>query len=412
MKGWQVMFTGRIDEIGQIDSVIDERIMVRAPKSAGRVRAGGSLNVAGVRVTAEDLADGSVTATLSAETRRRTTFDSCVPGQRVNVEPALAVGDPLDGHLVQGHVDGVGKVAGADEWEKGRRVWIRPPDRFLPRVAAKGSIAVDGVSLAVAEVVRDRFSVVLIPSTLERTTLAGLAAGDRVNLESDLVARLASARPAAASADVARAIGSLGWAGHISGRRGAEKAVAQLAAGGAVVVWDPAREVEGDVIFAGAAIRPQSFTFLLTQCCGHTTVPCAPEVLERLEIPPMPGEGDRHGTRPHVSVDLAAATGTGVSAAERAATVRRLANPRARPPDFLRPGHVFPLAARAGLLATRGGHTESTVALCAAAGLPPVGVCCEVMNPDGAMAGPADLEAAALRWGLPLVDISDLRTWL
>lgn len=364
------MFTGRIDEIGQIDSVIDERIMVRAPKSAGRVRAGGSLNVAGVRVTAEDLADGSVTATLSAETRRRTTFDSCVPGQRVNVEPALAVGDPLDGHLVQGHVDRVGKVAGADEWGKGRRVWIRPPDRFLPRVAAKGSIAVDGVSLAVAEVVRDRFSVVLIPSTLERTTLAGLAAGDRVNLESDLVARLASARPAAASADVARAIGSLGWAGHISGRRGAEKAVAQLAAGGAVVVWDPAREVEGDVIFAGAAIRPQSFTFLLTQCCGHTTVPCAPEVLERL------------------------------------------ANPRARPPDFLRPGHVFPLAARAGLLATRGGHTESTVALCAAAGLPPVGVCCEVMNPDGAMAGPADLEAAALRWGLPLVDISDLRTWL
>lgn len=73
---------------------------------------------------------------------------------------------------------------------------------------------------------------------------------------------------------------------------------------------------------------------------------------------------------------------------------------------------MFPLAARAGLLAERGGHTESTVALCTAAGLPPVGVCCEVMNPDGTMAGPRDLEAAALRWGLPLVDVSDLRTWL
>lgn len=406
------MFTGRIDEIGEIESVIDERIVVRAPKSAARIRAGGSISVAGVCVTVEHVAGGAVTATVSAETRRRTTFDCLRPGWRVNVEPAVAVGDPLDGHLVQGHVDGIGKVVGTDKQASSLRIWIRSPDRFLRRVAAKGAIAVDGVSLTVAEVIRDRISVALIPATLERTTLGALAAGDRVNLESDLVARLASARPATVGADVAQVVSSLGWAGHIGGRTGAEKAVTQLAACGAVMVWDPDREVEGDVIFAGAAIRPQAFTFLLTRCCGHPTVPCAPEVLERLEIPPMPGDGDRHGTRPHVPVDLAAATGTGVSAAERAATVRRLADPDACPADFLRPGHVFPLAARPGLLAERAGHTESTVVLCTAAGLPPVGVCCEVMNPDGTMAGPADLEAAALRWGLPLVDISDLRAWL
>jgi 3,4-dihydroxy 2-butanone 4-phosphate synthase len=406
------MFTGRIEEIGEIASVTDERIVVRAPKSAGRVRPGGSLNVAGVRVTAEHAADGVVTATVSAETRRRTTFDCCEPGLRVNVEPALAVGDPLDGHLVQGHVDAVGKVAGVDVQGAARRLWIRPSARVMPRVTAKGPITVDGVSLAVAEVAKDRFSVVLIPATLEQTTLGALAVGDRVNLESDLVGRLAAARPAAAGADVARAVSSLGWAGHVSGRPGTEKAVAQLAAGGGVMVWDPDREVEGDVIFAGAVIRPEAFAFLLTRCCGHSTVPCAPEVLERLEIPPMPGDGDRHGTRPHVPVDLASGTGTGVSAAERAATVRRLADPGARPADFLRPGHVFPLAARPGLLAERGGHTESTVAMCLAAGLPPVGVCCEVMNQDGTMAGASDLEAAALRWGLPLVDVSDLRAWL
>jgi 3,4-dihydroxy 2-butanone 4-phosphate synthase/3,4-dihydroxy 2-butanone 4-phosphate synthase/GTP cyclohydrolase II len=406
------MFTGRIEEIGEIASVMDDRIVVRAPKSAGRVRPGGSLNVAGVRVTAEHFGDGVVTATVSAETRRRTTFDCCGPGLRVNVEPALAVGDPLDGHLVQGHVDAVGKVAGIDLQGAARRLWIRPSARVMPRVTAKGPIAVDGVSLAVAEVARDRFSVVLIPATLEQTTLGVLAVGDRVNLESDLVGRLAAARPAAAGADVARAVSSLGWAGHVSGRSGTEKAVAQLAAGGGVMVWDPDREVEGDVIFAGAVIRPEAFAFLLTRCCGHSTVPCASEVLERLEIPAMPGDGDRHGTRPHVPVDLADAIGTGVSAAERAATVRRLADPGARPADFLRPGHVFPLAARPGLLAERGGHTESTVAMCLAAGLPPVGVCCEVMNPDGTMAGAADLEAAALRWGLPLVDVSDLRAWL
>jgi 3,4-dihydroxy 2-butanone 4-phosphate synthase/3,4-dihydroxy 2-butanone 4-phosphate synthase/GTP cyclohydrolase II len=411
------MFTGRIEEIGEITSVTDDRVVVRAPKSAGRIKTGGSLNVAGVCVTAEQVDGATVTATVSAETRRRSTFDLCRPGQRVNLEPALSVGDPLDGHLVQGHVDAVGKVAAVDDEGAARRIWIRPAARFLPRVAAKGPIAVDGVSLTVAEVLRDRFSVVLIPATLEQTTLRTLVAGDRVNLESDLVARLAAAGPTAAGANVARAVGALGWAGHISGRAGVQKVVTQLAAGDGVMVWDPEREVEGDVIFAGAAMRPQAFTFLLTQCCGHTTVPCAPEVLDRLEIPRMPGDGDRHGTRPHVPVDLAVpaeagGTGTGVSAAERSATVRRLADPAARPADFLRPGHVFPLAARPGLLAERGGHTESTVALCAAAGLPPVGVCCEVMNPDGTMAGPADLEAAALRWGLPLVDVSDLRAWL
>lgn len=406
------MFTGRISEVGEIEAVAGERVMVRAPKTAGRLRAGGSLNVAGVCVTAEEVAGGVVTALVSAETRRRTTFDACRLGWRVNLESALVVGDPVDGHLVHGHVDAVGKVAGVDSQGASRRVWIRPAGRFLPRVAAKGCIAVDGVSLTVAEVVRDRFSVVLIPATLEQTTLAGLAAGDRVNLESDLAARMALAGPASAAADVARAAGSLGWAGHVSGRTGAQKAVAQLAAGGGVMVWDPDREAEGDVIFAGAGIRPQAFAFLLTRCCGHPTVPCAAEVLQRLEIAPIPGEGDRHGTRPHVPVDLAAGTGTGVSAAERAATVRRLASPDARPGDFLRPGHVFPLAARPGLLAERAGHTEATVALCAAAGLAPVGVCCEVMNPDGTMAGPADLEAAALRWGLPLVDVGDLRAWL
>ncbi|MCF6472042.1 3,4-dihydroxy-2-butanone 4-phosphate synthase, partial [Nonomuraea sp. MG754425] len=199
---------------------------------------------------------------------------------------------------------------------------------------------------------------------------------------------------------------------RISGRAGVDKAIAQISAGGAVLVWDPDRETEGDVIFAGARLRPDAFTFMLTQCCGHPTVPCAGEVLERLEIAPMPGEGDRHGTRPHVPVDLAEGTGTGVSAAERAATVRRLASPEARPGDFLRPGHVFPLMARPGLLPERAGHTEATVALCVAAGLPPVGVCCEIMKPDGVMAGAADLEASALRWGLPLIDVRDLRTYL
>ena len=93
---------------------------------------------------------------------------------------------------------------------------------------------------------------------------------------------------------------------------------------------------------------------------------------------------------------------------QRPATVRRLASPDARPSDFVAPGHVFPLAARDGGFRERQGHTEATVALCRAAALPCVGVCCEVMNRDGTMAGAAELERLALDWGLPLIDIRDL----
>jgi 3,4-dihydroxy 2-butanone 4-phosphate synthase len=146
------MFTGRIEEIGAIELIAGEQIVVSAPKTAGRMRPGGSLNVAGVCVTVEDVAGQRATARLSAETRCRTTFDSCAPGQWVNLEPTLAAGDALDGHLVLGHVDAVGKVTRLDDQGSARRVWIRPPERFLPRIAAKGSIAVDGVSLAVAEI--------------------------------------------------------------------------------------------------------------------------------------------------------------------------------------------------------------------------------------------------------------------
>ena len=199
----------------------------------------------------------------------------------------------------------------------------------------------DGASLTVAEVLRDRFSVVLIPATLQQTTLEALQPGDRVNLESDVVARLTSPGSPAAADEIARAVSSVGWAGRLPGRRGVEKTVAQLAAGGGVMVWDPDREGEGDVIFAGATMSPEAFIFLLTRCCGHSTVPCAPEVLERLEIGPIPGHGDRQGTRPHIPVDLVSGTGTGVSAAERAATVRRIADPDARPSDFCAPGTCF-----------------------------------------------------------------------
>jgi len=319
----------------------------------------------------------------------------------------------LDGHLVQGHVDGVGKVTLVDEEAGGaRRVWIRPSRRFMDNVVAKGFVAVDGVSVTVAELVRDRFSVALIPITLRETTLGTLRLGDRVNLEADLFVKAARELHGAARLVASRSLAALPWSGELHGPAGVQKAAAQLASGGAVVIHDPDREGEADVVFAGANLRPASFVFLLTQVCGHTTIPCDQARLDRLEIPPMPGAGDRHGTAYHVSVDLAAGTGTGVSAHDRAATVRRLAYADARPEDFLRPGHVFPLAARPAGLAARRGHTESSLALCRAAGLPQVAAICEVMGPDGHMLTGSAVERFALKWAIPMIAIEELATHL
>lgn len=406
------MFRGCITEVGVVVECGDGRVVVRAPKACGGLDVGSSVAVAGVCLTVDAL-DGDVfRAAVSPETARRSTVSESQAGSLVNVETPLRVGDGLDGHLVQGHVDAIGKVVRIADEDRARRVWIRPPRRFLEELAPKGSVAVDGVSLTVAEIVRDRFSVSLIPATLHATTLASLVDGSRVNLENDLVGKLARRHEGSTHRALAAIVGSLPWAGHVTGRVGVEKAVGQVAAGGAVVVWDPAREGEGDVIAAGWELRPETFVFFLTRACGHTTIPCDRERLERLEIPLLPGSGDRQGTSAHLSVDLAASPGTGVSAFDRSATVRRLAHPDARPEDFLRPGHVFPLSARDGGFAVRTGHTEAAVELCRAAGLPTVAAICEVMSRDGTMAGFAELERFALRWGLPLIDINDLIAWL
>lgn len=408
------MYSGSISEIGTVVET-SSGLVIEAAKTAGALSVGGSVNVSGTCVSAVRVDDetGRFLVEISAETAKRSILGDLALGAKVNLELPLRVGDALDGHLVQGHTDAIGKVTKVDTEQGGSlRVWIRPPKRFLDEIVVKGSVAVDGVSLTVAEILTDRFSVALIPLTLAATTLGGLRPEQRVNLESDLFVKSARDLWQSARLVTARSLSALPWAGELTGAAGVGKCVSHLAAGGGVLIYDPDREAEADVVFAGTRLRPESVAFLLTQVCGHTTVPCDLERLDRLEIGPMPGAGDRHGTAYHVSVDLAAGTGTGVSAHDRAATIRRLAHPDATPADFLRPGHVFPLAGRPGGLAERAGHTEASLALCAAAGLPTVAAICEVMGPDGHMlTGPA-VERFALAWSLPLVSIAQLAAHL
>ncbi len=250
------MFNGRITEIGTV-SRLDDGLHIEAPKTSSTLEVGGSVCVNGVCLSATDVGDDWFSANVSTETATRSTLAEHQSGDRVNLERPLRVGDPIDGHLVQGHVDAVGKITLVDDDHAGgRRVWIRPPKRFLEGLVAKVSVAVDGVSLTVAEVLPDRFSVALIPITCRETTLGDLAVGDRVNLESDLFVKTAVELHATAQLVAKRTLASLPWAGELRGRSGVEKCAAQLAAGGAVLIYDPAREAEADVVYAGARFDP------------------------------------------------------------------------------------------------------------------------------------------------------------
>ena len=189
-----------------------------------------------------------------------------------------------------------------------------------------------------------------------------------------------------------------------------EDAVEDFKAGRMVIIVDDEdRENEGDLIMAAEHATPDAVAFMIRHTSGIICVPMEEERLAALELPQMvPANSESQRTAFTVSVDLRTGTTTGVSSADRAATIRALAAARAAPADFARPGHIFPLRARAGGVLVRAGHTEAAVDLCRLAGLTPVGVLCEVMNDDGTMARRSHLEAFAGRHRLKMGTIAAL----
>ncbi len=219
------MFTGLIADLGRVDALDRGEADARAGRHPGagedagatlqigtrlaeHLRQGDSVAVNGVCLTATYARDGSFRAQAMTETLRRSTLGELTVGARVNLELALRANDRLGGHIVQGHVDGTGVVAeirsGGPIGDRPARVLRIEPDRGLERfdqglerfdqgleryIVEKGSIAVNGVSLTVSALDGDAFEVSLIPETLERTNLGGLAVGDRVNLEADVLAK-------------------------------------------------------------------------------------------------------------------------------------------------------------------------------------------------------------------------------
>jgi 3,4-dihydroxy 2-butanone 4-phosphate synthase / GTP cyclohydrolase II len=189
-----------------------------------------------------------------------------------------------------------------------------------------------------------------------------------------------------------------------------DELLGELRAGRMVVVMDDeGRENEGDLIMAAERATPEAVAFMIRHTSGIICVPMEEQRLAQLELPQMvPLNSESHRTAFTVSVDLVHGTTTGVSSADRAATIRALAAADAAAANFARPGHIFPLRARGGGVLVRAGHTEAAVDLCRLAGLVPVGVLCEIMNDDGTMARRPQLQEFARRHTLKLGTIADL----
>ena len=187
------MFTGIVREVGHVVAVEGEddglSLRIEAPRTADGLAVGDSVSVAGVCLTAEAVADGTMRFHAVPETLARTTLARVGPGDRVNVEPALRAGEPLGGHIVQGHVDDLGTVASLEREGDGARLAIGAAESVLRYCVEKGSITVDGVSLTVARLDGETFAIALVPHTLEATTLGALEPGMPVNLEVDVVAK-------------------------------------------------------------------------------------------------------------------------------------------------------------------------------------------------------------------------------
>ena len=177
------MFTGLVQEKGRVRTAEGGRVVVETAL-AGELAEGDSISVNGVCLTAVEVRQGSFAADVMDETLCRSSLGRIGPGDEVNLELPLRAGDRLGGHVVQGHVDGTGTVETA-----GERLRVSAPPELLRYVVVKGPIAIDGLSLTVAEVDDDGFSVALIPETLERTTLAALEPGREVNVEVDVLAK-------------------------------------------------------------------------------------------------------------------------------------------------------------------------------------------------------------------------------
>lgn len=187
------MFTGIIEETGKIESVANGNksaiITIIADKVLKGTKIGDSIAVNGVCLTVTSISGNKFTADVMAETIRRSSLGTLKHGSKVNLERAMAADGRFGGHIVSGHIDGTGVIRSLEREDNAVWVEIETPDKLLKYIVEKGSIAIDGISLTVAKLTDDSFSISVIPHTGEETTLLAKKPGDIVNLENDIIGK-------------------------------------------------------------------------------------------------------------------------------------------------------------------------------------------------------------------------------
>lgn len=183
------MFTGIVEERGTVRDIEGSRLVIEAERVLSDSQVDSSISVNGVCLTVVELGERTMAFDVTPETFARSSLRRLAAGDPVNLERPLTLTTRLGGHLVQGHVDGVGEVVSMEENEAGATMTLRAPEQIIRYVVEKGSITVDGISLTVAGIVGDSFSIALIPHTLAVTTLGRAEPGDPVNLEVDVIAK-------------------------------------------------------------------------------------------------------------------------------------------------------------------------------------------------------------------------------
>ena len=183
------MFTGIVEEVGRVGSLTDYRLVIEAETVLEDVHIGDSISVNGACLTVVEFDSGSFAVDLAPETLRRTSLGQVGAGGAVNLERALAAHDRMGGHIVQGHVDGTGDITGITPEADCFILEIETPDSLAPYIVEKGFIAVDGISLTVVQSFERRFTISIIPFTMQNTSLQERKVGDKVNLEADILAK-------------------------------------------------------------------------------------------------------------------------------------------------------------------------------------------------------------------------------
>lgn len=183
------MFTGIVEEVGRVSGLHDYRFVINAENVLSDVKIGDSISVNGACLTVVEFDGQSFAVDLAPETLRRTSLGEAGPGSAVNLERALAASDRMGGHIVQGHVDGTGSITGLTPEADCYIMEIESPDSLVPYIVEKGFIAVDGISLTVVQRTERRFTISVIPFTMQNTNLHEKSVGDRVNLEADILAK-------------------------------------------------------------------------------------------------------------------------------------------------------------------------------------------------------------------------------